>query len=174
MSLTRLYRRPEMNTEELFAAVRYRDHEEMYLKAIWRLEEWKEAPARVASISRLLRVKPPSVVGMLRKLDGRGLVRYTSRQGIRLTSKGRRSAERLIRNCRLVEVFMKNALNMPVDEKVACDIEHRLTEEFTDGLCRILRHPRICPHGHPIPTGKCCLSYTPPEHNHPHRPFKTG
>ncbi len=151
-----MWRESRVSVERLSSPERYREHDEMYLKAIWRLEESGETPARVASISRLLHVKPPSVVGMLKKLDTRKLIRYSGRRGILLTSTGRQDALRLIRNCRLVEVFMQDALGIPLDEKLACDIEHRLTEEFADGLCRMLHHPTSCPHGQPLPRGRCC------------------
>jgi DtxR family transcriptional regulator, Mn-dependent transcriptional regulator len=148
--------------ERLFPPEGYSEHAEMYLKAILRLKETGETPARVASISSLLKVKPPSVVGMLTKLNANGFVRPFGKRGVVLTSAGRKEALRLLRNCRLVEVFMRDALAIRVDDRVACRLEHRLTEEFADSLCRMLHHPRICPHGIPIPIGKCCRAETVP------------
>ncbi|MFQ6134544.1 MAG: iron dependent repressor, metal binding and dimerization domain protein, partial [Nitrososphaerales archaeon] len=37
-------------------------------------------------------------------------------------------------------------------------IEHHMTEEFADALCTLMKHPRKCPHGNPIPKGRCCTS----------------
>jgi len=36
------------------------------------------------------------------------------------------------------------------------DIEPVLDEEVGDGICRMLGHPKQCPHGSPIPSGACC------------------
>ena len=147
---------PGFFMERLFPPEAHKEHAEMYLKAISLLREAGEAPARVNSIARVLGVKPPSVVGMLTKLKAEGLVRRFDEKGVGLTSRGARQARRLLRNCRLVEVFMHDALGIKVDDRVACNLEHRLTETFTDGLCGLLHHPRTCPHGKPIPKGKCC------------------
>jgi DtxR family transcriptional regulator, Mn-dependent transcriptional regulator len=98
--------------EQLFVPESSREHAEMFLKAILRSKETGEAPARVASISRLLKVKPPSVVGMLTKLNANGFVRPSGERGVVLTSAGRKETLRLLRNCRLVEVFMRDALAM--------------------------------------------------------------
>ena len=142
--------------EQLFPPDGRSEHAQMYLKAILRLKEMGETPARVASISRILNVKPPSVVGMLTKLRIQGLIRPSDGRGVILSSAGRKEARRLLRNCRLLEVFMQDALGIRVDDRVACHLEHRLTKEFVDALCRMLHHPRSCPHGKPIPLGRCC------------------
>ncbi len=142
--------------ERLFPPEGRREHAEMYLKAILRLKETGETPARVASISRTLKVKPPSVVGMLTKLSSQGLIRPSNGRGVVLTPAGRKEARRLLRNCRLVEVFMQKALGMRVDDRVACRLEHHLSEKFATGICEMLHHPRNCPHGNLIPPGRCC------------------
>ncbi len=35
-------------------------------------------------------------------------------------------------------------------------IEPVLSEEVEDGVCSLLGHPKLCPHGSPIPVGNCC------------------
>ncbi|HXG07808.1 MAG TPA: iron dependent repressor, metal binding and dimerization domain protein [Nitrososphaera sp.] len=62
----------------------------------------------------------------------------------------------MIRNTRLLEVLMKNALKINIDEEMVCGIEHHMKDIFTDALCTLLKHPRQCPHGREIPPGKCC------------------
>jgi DtxR family transcriptional regulator, Mn-dependent transcriptional regulator len=64
----------------------------------------------------------------------------------------------MIRNTRLLEVMMKDALKIEIDEEMACGIEHHMKTIFTDALCSLLGHPRKCPHGHGIPKGKCCTT----------------
>jgi DtxR family Mn-dependent transcriptional regulator len=38
----------------------------------------------------------------------------------------------------------------------AHQVEPVLDEEVEDGVCRLLGHPKQCPHGSPIPQGACC------------------
>jgi DtxR family Mn-dependent transcriptional regulator len=93
---------------------------------------------------------------MLKKLEKEGYVIYKARQGIELTEKGRKIAKRIIRAHRLTEVLMKETLKTDIQEKSVCGMEHHMNEEFMDALCTQLNHPRKCPHGRPIPKGKCC------------------
>jgi DtxR family Mn-dependent transcriptional regulator len=39
----------------------------------------------------------------------------------------------------------------------SCQFEHILNEEVEENICTLLGHPKICPHGKPIPQGKCCI-----------------
>lgn len=140
--------------EELFVGTAESEHIEMYLKAIWYIRE-RGDDVKVSSIAKLLNVTQPSVVQMLRKLDGSNLVQYTKRS-VMLTDEGDRIGKQMIRNTRLLEVLMKDALKIEVDEEMVCGIEHHMKNIFTDALCTLLKHPRKCPHGHDIPRGRCC------------------
>ena len=140
--------------EELFVGTAESEHVEMYLKAIWYIRE-KGDEVKVSSIAKLLNVTQPSVVQMLRKLDGSNLVRYT-KGSVMLTDEGDRIGKQMIRNTRLLEVLMKDALKIEIDEEMVCGIEHHMKNIFTDALCTLLKHPRKCPHGHDIPRGRCC------------------
>jgi DtxR family Mn-dependent transcriptional regulator len=140
--------------EELFIGTAESEHIEMYLKAIWYIHE-KGQDAKVSSIAKLLNVTQPSVVQMLRKLHNSNLVNYGQTQ-VTLTEGGRKIGKQMIRNTRLLEVMMKDALRIEIDEEMVCGIEHHMKTIFTDALCTLLKHPRTCPHGHDIPKGKCC------------------
>ena len=142
------------NQEELFIGTAEAEHTEMYLKAIWYLDE-KGQDAKISSIAKLLNVTQTSVVQMLHKLHNSNLVEY-SQTKVTLTEDGRRIGQQMIRNNRLLEVMMKVALKIEVDEEMACGIEHHMKNIFTDALCALLKHPRKCPHGNNIPKGKCC------------------
>lgn len=146
--------RMKQKGEELFIGTAESEHIEMYLKAIWSLHE-KGQDAKVSSIAKLLDVTQPSVVQMLRKLHNSNLVNYTQTQ-VALTGNGAKIGNQMIRNTRLLEVMMKDALRIEIDEEMACGIEHHMKTIFTDALCTLLKHPRKCPHGHNIPKGKCC------------------
>jgi DtxR family Mn-dependent transcriptional regulator len=147
-------KRPISNDEELFVGTAEFEHVEMYLKAIWYIRE-RGDDVKVSSIAKLLNVTQPSVVQMLRKLDGSQLVHY-GKGSVEMTSEGDRIGKQMMRNTRLLEVLMKDALKIEIDEEMVCGIEHHMKDIFTDALCTLLKHPRMCPHGHTIPRGKCC------------------
>ncbi|WP_428325689.1 metal-dependent transcriptional regulator [Nitrosopumilus sp.] len=141
-------------SESLFVGTAELEHTEMYLKAIWHIKE-KEGQSKVSTIARMLNVRQPSVVQMLKKLDEKKLVVY-NKSGVRLTQEGKDIGTSMMRNSRLLEILMKDSLKMEIDEEMVCGIEHHMNEQFTDALCTMLKHPRKCPHDLAIPKGKCC------------------
>ena len=142
--------------EELYLGTAVSEHIEMYLKAIWHIRERKEK-VKVSSIAKILNVRQPSVVQMLHKLNDANLVKYVKGNAVmKLTTEGEKIGEQMIRNTRLLEVMMKEALKIEIDEEMVCGIEHHMKEIFTDALCTLLKHPRSCPHGYDIPLGNCC------------------
>jgi DtxR family transcriptional regulator, Mn-dependent transcriptional regulator len=143
------------DNEELYVGTAESEHVEMYLKAIWYIRERGE-DVKVSSIAKLLNVTQPSVVQMLHKLDDANLLSYNKGNLVEMTAEGQKIGKQMIRNTRLLEVMMKDALKIEIDEEMVCGIEHHMKKIFTDALCTLLRHPRRCPHGHSIPTGKCC------------------
>ena len=143
------------DNEELYVGTAESEHVEMYLKAIWYIRERGE-DVKVSSIAKLLNVTQPSVVQMLHKLDDSNLLSYNKGNLVEMTPEGQKIGKQMIRNTRLLEVMMKDALKIEIDEEMVCGIEHHMKKIFTDALCTLLRHPRRCPHGHSIPTGKCC------------------
>lgn len=144
-----------MGEEELYIGTAESEHVEMYLKAIWYIRERGE-DVKVSSIAKLLNVKQPSVVQMLRKLDEANLVEYSKGNMVRMTTEGERIGKQMIRNTRLLEVLMRDSLKIEIDEEMVCGIEHHMKQIFTDALCTLLKHPRKCPHDHRIPLGRCC------------------
>ena len=141
--------------EELYIGTAEAEHIEMYLKAIWAISERKQE-VKISSIAKLLNVTQPSVVQMLHKLNKDNLVEYKKGNIVELTSKGNRIGKQMIRNTRLLEVMMKDALKIEIDEEMVCGIEHHMKKKFTNALCTLLKHPRECPHGYNIPYGQCC------------------
>ena len=140
--------------EVLFVGTAEAEHVEMYLKAIWHIKERNE-PVKISVIAKMLNVRQPSVVQMLKKLNGKELVEY-NKAGVFLTETGEKIGSNMMRNSRLLEVLMDNALKVEIDEEMVCGIEHHMNIQFTDALCTMLNHPRKCPHDHDIPMGECC------------------
>ena len=142
------------NDEILFVGTAEAEHVEMYLKAIWHIKERNE-PVKISTIAKMLHVRQPSVVQMLKKLNTKDLVEY-NKAGVSLTENGERIGASMMRNSRLLEVLMDSALKVKIDEEMVCGIEHHMNKQFTDELCTMLNHPRKCPHTHDIPMGECC------------------
>jgi len=143
-----------LDEEVLFVGTAEAEHVEMYLKAIWHIKERGE-PVKISTIAKMLNVRQPSVVQMLKKLNEQNLVNY-NKAGVELTEEGERIGASMMRNSRLLEVLMDSALKVEIDEEMVCGIEHHMNKQFTDALCTMLKHPRKCPHGHDIPRGSCC------------------
>ena len=144
-----------INEETLYLGTAELEHTEMYLKAIWFIKETGKE-IKVSSIAKLLKVKQPSVVQMLHKLNDSNLVSYEKGNVVQMSNKGEKIGKQMIRNTRLLEVMMNDALKIAIDEEMVCGIEHHMKTKFTDALCKMLDHPRKCPHGLDIPKGRCC------------------
>ena len=142
------------NDEVLFVGTAEAEHVEMYLKAIWHIKE-RSDPVKISTIAKMLNVRQPSVVQMLKKLNEKELVEY-NKAGVSLTDSGENVGSNMMRNSRLLEVLMDSALKVEIDEEMVCRIEHHMNKQFTDALCTMLNHPRKCPHDHKIPKGECC------------------
>ncbi|NQS97752.1 MAG: metal-dependent transcriptional regulator [candidate division Zixibacteria bacterium] len=78
---------------------------------------------------------------------------------VQFLPKGEREFLSLIRRHRLAERLFHDVLDISDEEgseEMVCKVEHILTEDVTDSICTLLGHPTICPHGKPIPPGRCC------------------
>ena len=143
-----------LKEETLFVGTAEAEHVEMYLKAIWHIRE-RGDDVKISTIAKILNIRQPSVVQMLKKLNGKNLVEY-NKAGVNLTDEGEKIGASMLRNSRLLEVLMDSALKVEIDEEMVCGIEHHMNKQFTDALCTMLNHPRKCPHNHKIPEGECC------------------
>ena len=118
--------------EVLFVGTAEAEHVEMYLKAIWHIKE-KNEPVKISVIAKMLNVRQPSVVQMLKKLNVKELVEY-NKAGVILTETGEKVGSSMMRNSRLLEVLMDSALKVEIDEEMVCGIEHHMNIQFTDAV----------------------------------------
>jgi DtxR family Mn-dependent transcriptional regulator len=124
---------------------------EEYLETIYDLET-RDGSAKTTVIAKCLNIAPASVTEVLRSLSDKGLVAYEPYKGATLTSEGKKIAGTIKRKHRLLEVFLTDVLHLN-REKVhdeACKMEHTISEDTENGLCRMLDAPARCPHGSPI------------------------
>jgi putative ABC transport system ATP-binding protein len=123
------------------------------LVQMWSLEEDGRVPEAA-------RIRVPDVVDNRRTLLGMVESGLIFQPGVTLefTPRGRSRARDLVRRRRLAEVLFTSALHVPEPEmeNVACRMEHIIDPEVTNSICSFLGHPRLCPHGRPIPEGNCC------------------
>lgn len=87
-----------------------------------------------------------------------GLIRRDE-EHIHLLEKGRSHAKGCVRRHRLAERLLADVFDIKkkIIDEVSCKFEHLLHEGLEDKVCTLLGHPKVCPHGKPIPAGKCCL-----------------
>lgn len=79
--------------------------------------------------------------------------------GVAILSKdGAGKAERAVRRHRLAERLLSDIINVRGEhvDHAACEFEHSLHHGVDEHICALLGHPNTCPHGRPIPPGKCC------------------
>ena len=119
---------------------------EDYLKAVYDLSR-NGAAASTTEISRALKIAPASVTEMLKKMAENGYVDYSPYHGSLLTEKGLQGAQKIARKHRLLEKFLSDVLHIKDDQvhQQACDMEHALSDEAEESLCRFLKHPDKCP-----------------------------
>lgn len=133
---------------------------EDYLKAAYDLSR-NGTPISTTEISRTLKVAPASVTEMLKKLAENGYVNYSPYHGSTLTEKGLQNAQKIARKHRLLERFLSDVLHIRNDQvhTQANEMEHALSDEAEESLCRFLKHPDKCPDdGKIIPA--CNLPFT--------------
>lgn len=133
-----------------------------YLKAIFRLEE-THGKASPANIAELLRVKAPSVTGMMKRLSEAGWINYEPGSGATLTDAGRQEALRVIRRHRLIELFLTQVLKIDWSEvdAEAESLEHAISPRLEQAIATHLGEPSHDPHGHPIPSASGQLTLRP-------------
>lgn len=137
--------------EEKIVLEKSHENKEMYLKAIWLLEEDGIRPIHASEVAKLLRISLPSTTEMLKKLAQRGFLSYSGRGGIELKSSGRKIAEKIVRNLRLTELLFRDVLKIDYESESVCRLEHAITDEVALAVRKLLKNPKKCPHGKAIP-----------------------
>ena len=76
----------------------------------------------------------------------------------RLTGQGLEMGSLVVRRHRLAERLISDVFG--ADERLmharACRFEHIIDRGLDESICTLLGHPTVCPHGKPIPRGRCC------------------
>jgi DtxR family transcriptional regulator, Mn-dependent transcriptional regulator len=116
-----------------------------YLRAIAALSNNGD-PVNTTEISRYFNIAPASVSEMLKKMSKKGYLSYSAYHGTMLTLKGQAEAQKITRKHRLLERFLSDVLHIEKAQvhSQACEMEHTLSDEAEESLCRLLKHPDTC------------------------------
>ena len=125
-----------------------------YLKVIWGLQEWSDAPVSNSAIAESAGVRLSTVSDALRKLSDLELIGHARYGSVTLTDLGREHAVAMIRRHRLIETFLVRHLEYEWDEvhEEADRLEHAVSDALIDRMDRVLGYPTRDPHGDPIPS----------------------
>ena len=126
--------------------------EENYLKALYHLIN-VEDEVSVNELSKHLQIKMPSVNSMIKKFADKKWVIYESYKPIRVTELGKKEAALIVRKHRLTEMFLVENMGFGWENvhEIAEQLEHIHSDAFFDKMDEILNHPKVDPHGEPIP-----------------------
>jgi len=113
---------------------------EDYLETIYLLEI-ENGVARVKEIASKRGVRMPTVSDVLRRLSERGFVDYEPYGTVKITSKGKKYAERLLEKHRILEEFMREILKLPdnLAETEGCLLEHHLSDNTVERIGKLTR-----------------------------------
>lgn len=130
----------------------YSEAIEDFLKAVYLLQQERDR-VQTSILAETLGITAPSTTEMAKKLARANLVEHEPYRGMRLTTAGQRVALEIIRNHRLLELFLVQALGYAWDEvhEEAERLEHAISERMAQRIAEYLGHPSFDPHGDPIP-----------------------
>ncbi len=127
-----------------------------YLKAIFHLSEGGKRRVSSGELAERLGVAPASVTNMIQKLASakNSFVDYERHYGVGLSRFGKKRALEIVRHHRLIETFLYEVLDYPIDElhDEAERLEHFISESFERRIAAKLGDPQLDPHGHCIPS----------------------
>lgn len=105
-------------------------------------------------LAAAMRVVPGTATSMVKTLADSGLVTYEPREGVRLTLGGEQLPLHVLRQHRLVELFLVRVLGLDWSEvhAEAEELEHATSDKVLGRIDEILGNPSVDPHGDPIPS----------------------
>jgi len=128
------------------------DTTEMYLKAIYELQEEGTIPLR-ARIAERLHQSGPTVSQTVARMERDGLLTVQGDRHLELSREGRQLATRVMRKHRLAERLLTDVIGLEWElvHDEACRWEHVMSEQVEQRLVKLLGNPTHSPYGTPIP-----------------------
>lgn len=124
-----------------------------YLTTIYRLHHDEGLDVIAIRLADRLEITPPSVAGMLKRLQRDGLVDIDGKKLIHLTPEGLARAEEMVRRHRLAECLLTDVLKLEWWRayEEAHLLEHGISDVTEPRLYEMLGRPQKSPFGYPIP-----------------------
>ena len=115
-------------------------------------QQYRGRHGSFSSLGGALRLNDRRMMQLLARMQEQGLV-IARGQEFELTADGERVARQIVRAHRLLERYFADEARLPLrDVHAAAERgEHNLTQDQVDALSASLGHPRLDPHGDPIP-----------------------
>ena len=131
------------------------DTTEMYLKAIYELEEEGVPPLRARLVERLGQSKP-TVSETVARMERDGFLSIVGSRTIALSPDGRRQATNVMRKHRLAERLLLDVLHVDwVDvHDEACRWEHVISDGVEEKIADLLSEDLVDPFGNSIPAAR--------------------
>jgi len=131
--------------------VRHRTQTEDALKHLFH-QQYRGRHGSFASLGGALRLNDRRLMQLLDRMQQQKLVTARGEE-FELTTDGERVARQIVRAHRLLERYFADEARLPLrDVHAAAERgEHTLTTDQVDALSAALGHPRLDPHGDPIP-----------------------
>ena len=128
------------------------DTTEMYLKAIYELEEEGIPPMR-ARIAERLDHSGPTVSQTVARMERDGLLSLRDDRQLEFSDVGRLTAIEVMRKHRLAEQLLLEVIGLGWAEvhDEACRWEHVMSESVERKLVSLLKNPSVSPFGMPVP-----------------------
>ncbi|MBH0099985.1 metal-dependent transcriptional regulator [Salinibacterium sp. NSLL150] len=125
-----------------------------YLKTVWSLSEWSDAPVTATVIAERTGYTLSSVSDAVRRLTDQGFLDHARYGSIALTAVGSAHAVAMVRRHRLIESFLVSVLGYTWDQvhDEAENLEHAVSDFMVERIDEFLEHPTRDPHGDPIPS----------------------
>ncbi|MEM0073231.1 MAG: metal-dependent transcriptional regulator [Thermoplasmatales archaeon] len=110
----------------------------------------KDFPLRLHEIASVLKIKPPTALDILRRLEKKGLAE--SKDGmIHLTGRGNREASDILLIHRTIETLLcQSGLGESDACREASKVDFILSERDAELILGRIGNPKNCPHGKPI------------------------
>ncbi len=130
-----------------------------YLKTVFKLLSGKKTVGSL-EVANAMGVSCATASEILKKLYNKGLLKREPWKGVSLSEEGVKEVNRILRNHRIFETYLHRFLSVSLEDACSCasNIELYLPEKIVNSMCKILGHPKKCPHNNYIPRGSSCCS----------------
>jgi DtxR family Mn-dependent transcriptional regulator len=110
----------------------------------------REFPIRLSEISKIMGMKPPTVIEILKRLELKGLI--TREKGmVVLTDAGKESYNFIVNCHRILEtIFVDSGIELEEACREVSAFDYMINSESAMKLSNFVGKPATCPHGKPI------------------------